>query len=328
MDGWKEYDTCSRCVYSSYTAISKNQALHNVENGYCSFCHQIEGSAGLKYAQNPDGTYMVTGIGICTDTDIVIGIYNNRSVTSIRSSAFEDCNSLTSVTIGDGVTSIGSSAFYSCTSLTSVVIPDNVTYIGYRAFYECFGLTSVVIGNSVTSIISGAFYSCYRLVEVVNKSTHITITKGVAMNDYTGAYALVVYNSNSGITESQLRNDNGYIIYTNGNEKILVGYNGMETDLVLPSYITKINRYAFYRCKSLTSMVIPDSVTSIGANSFDYCDSLRNIYYKGTAEEWSNISFPPYFSISNGTCYYYSETKPTSSGKYWHYDENGDIAIW
>ena len=41
------------------------------------------------------------------------------------------------VTIPDGVTSISSSAFEDCISLTGVVIPDSVTYIGIEAFKNC-----------------------------------------------------------------------------------------------------------------------------------------------------------------------------------------------
>ena len=42
---------------------------------------------------------------------------NGYPVTSIGNSAFEDCDSLTSITIPDGVTSIGDSAFSRCKNL-------------------------------------------------------------------------------------------------------------------------------------------------------------------------------------------------------------------
>ena len=90
-----------------------------------------------------------------------------NSVTSIGSSAFSNCSSLTSVTIPNSVTSIGSSVFSSCSSLTSVTIPNSVTSIGNYAFYDCSSLTSVTIGNSVTSIGYYAFMGCEKLGTLV-----------------------------------------------------------------------------------------------------------------------------------------------------------------
>ncbi|MBQ3571196.1 MAG: leucine-rich repeat domain-containing protein, partial [Clostridia bacterium] len=177
------------------------------------------------------------------------------SVTSIGDYAFCYCDSLTSVEIGDSVTSISDSAFYYCSSLTSVEIPDSVTSIGDFAFEYCRSLTSVVIGDSVTSIGDYVFYRCNKLVEVINKSSHITVTKGSTSNGYVGCYALSVSNCDNTYI-SKLTNDNGYIIYTDGAEKVLVGYTGTETALTLPSYVTKIYQYAFGNCDSLTSVVI------------------------------------------------------------------------
>ena len=107
-------------------------------------------SEGLKYTLNADGvSYSVTGIGTCTDTNIIIpSTYKNLPVTTI-----------------------GDRAFYSRTSLTSVVIPDSVTTIGDRAFWGCEILTSVVIGNSVTTIGDGAFDPCRSLTSVYYKGT-------------------------------------------------------------------------------------------------------------------------------------------------------------
>ncbi len=145
-------------------------------------------SEGLAYEINEDGTTCtITGIGTCTDTDLVIPrAIDGYTVTAIGDYAFEDCTGLTSVVIGDSVTSIGEYAFSDCTGLTSVVIPDSVTSIGNEAFYYCTGLTSVVIGNSVTSIGRYAFEYCYKLVEVYNLSPHIAVTKGAEGNGYLG----------------------------------------------------------------------------------------------------------------------------------------------
>src|ERR1035437_8803621 len=89
-----------------------------------------------------------------------------NSVTTIGSSAFSSCTSLTNVTIGNSVTSIGSGAFYGCSSLTSITIPNSVTSIGSSAFSSCTGLASVTIGNSVTSVGDYAFSGCRNLTSV------------------------------------------------------------------------------------------------------------------------------------------------------------------
>ena len=66
----------------------------------------------------------------------------------------------TSIAIKDGTLVIASSAFENCNGLTSVTIPNSVTSIGYGAFYNCNGLTSVTIPNSVTEIGNWAFSGC------------------------------------------------------------------------------------------------------------------------------------------------------------------------
>ena len=209
--------------------------------------------------------------GCASLTSVTIG----NNVQSIGSYAFRGCTELTSVTIGGGVQSIGSDAFYRCTSLKSVTIGENVQSIGSWAFWGCGSLTSITIPNSVQSIGSSAFSGCYKLVEVINKSPSITIEKGADSNGDIGYYALKVFNSGD-TYENKFTNDNGYIIYNNEAEKVLWRYEGTETNLTLPSYITAINNYAFYNCGSLTSVIIGNNVQSIGDRAFYWCESLTS----------------------------------------------------
>ena len=100
------------------------------------------------------------------------------NVTSIGSSAFSGCSSLTSVTIGDNVTSIGKAAFSGCGRLTYVTIGNSVTSIGRAAFSSCSGLAFVTIGNSVTSIGNEAFQDCRALTSITIPNSLTTIGTG------------------------------------------------------------------------------------------------------------------------------------------------------
>ena len=229
-------------------------------------------------SKNTTYSVVLTGTSVPTDSfrhcTNLTSVTISDSVTSIGDSAFFNCTGLTSITIPNSVTSISDSAFFNCTGLTSITIGNSVTSIGQNAFYGCTDLTNITIPNSVTSIGSSAFKECYKLVEVYNKST-LSITAGSSSYGYVAYYAKNVYTNEGG---SKLTTDeNGYVIYTGGGEKILVAYTGTETELTLPSDITKIHQYAFYECSSLTSVTIGNSVTSIGSSAFYECSSLTSV---------------------------------------------------
>ena len=125
-----------------------------------------------------------------------------NSVTSLGSSAFEYCTSLTSVTIGNSVTSIGDSAFWGCSSLTSVTIPNSVTSIGDCAFEYCTSLTSVTIPDSVTSIGEGAFEECESLTDVYYSGSQDQWNNiSIGINNWFLKNAIIHYNCNDDDSE-------------------------------------------------------------------------------------------------------------------------------
>ena len=203
-----------------------------------------------------------------------------NSVTSIGNYAFRGCSGLTSITIGAAVTSIGSYAFYGCSGLTSVTIPNSVTSIGNYAFRGCSGLTSVTIGAAVTSIGSYAFYGCTGL-------TSVTVPDSVTeIEPYT-------FYGCSSLTSVTIGNS-----VTSIGSSAFSGCSGL-TNVTIPNSVTSIGYDAFYRCSGLTNVTIGNSVTSIGGYAFDGCSGLTNVTIPNSVTSIGNYAFRGCFNVEN-----------------------------
>ena len=221
----------------------------------------------VKYRLNDDTAQVISYSGTPENITILESVtYEGFTfkVTSIGSSAFSNCTSLTSVTIPDSVTSIGSYAFEDCTSLTSITIPDSVTSIGDCVFNGCTNLTRVNYSGTVSQ---------WKSITIGSNNSYLT---GAIIKCTDG----VIGNENTVIIDSLK-----YKIYNNYTTS-LVGYTGEFENLTIPESVTyegytfsvtRIDNKAFYNCTSLTSITIPDSVTTIGSSAFYGCTSLTSV---------------------------------------------------
>ena len=242
---------------------------------------------------------------------LLIGPINNSIKTltthpltrAIMTEAFDFCTSLQTVVFSNQIVGIGDRAFKQ-TDITSAVLPDSVTYLGEEVFGLCLDLASARLPKGITEIPNLTFSGCRKLKTVAGM--------------------------HEGITRI------GYKAFLNCDSL---------ADLHIPSSVSYIGEQAFYSCNSLKLIIIPEGVTTICSGTFylsdfvtivipksvktiedmqfsgDYNTKLP-IYYMGSADDWKKISVSasqngPLLNSSNR--YYYSEQKPTASGKYWHY---------
>lgn len=220
---------------------------------------------------------------------------------TIGSNAFYFCASLKTINVPNTVLNIGEGAFSDCQSLASFNLSDNISSISSNAFSGCYSLTSFVIPNSVLTIGNNAFKDCYNLVEIINKSSLI-ITKASNDNGSIGYYALNIVSDEE---ESNISNDNGFIILRINDDAYLVRYIGNETNITVPDYVTIIKDYAFYGyvvslngeyiahspLYRINSIVVPEGVKTIGNHVFDYCTGLTSITLPSSLESVGDSIF-------------------------------------
>ena len=181
--------------------------------------------------------------------------------------------------------------------------PEHYTFMGWYNNYSEVGLTgNWSIASDVTLVASwqGVEYTVtYNNAEDCFNENPTTITisqlpytlKDAGKNDHVFEGWYVDPDFTTRVTQIDQLGMTLYAKFTvatsglqfssiyNGVE--VIGYNGTNSDIIIPSYhngfVTSIGDWAFYGCSSLESIVIPSSVTSIGIYAFYGCSSLESI---------------------------------------------------
>ncbi len=135
------------------------------------------GSEGLTYRINTSNYYAVfTGLGTCTDTDIVIASeYYGYPVLELTNSIGADNNTVKSVKLPDSITVIPYGFFRRCMALEKVMIPDSVKAIDGYAFSDCIALKEIKLPKSLELIEQNAFSGCVSIEKIELPDSLITI---------------------------------------------------------------------------------------------------------------------------------------------------------
>ncbi len=196
-----------------------------------------------------------------------------NQLTRLEYWAFRECEKITSITIPYTYPNIDEWGFYNCKSLEKVTILGNVTTIDEAVFYKCESLKEIIIPSTVTSIGEYAFSDCVSL-EAIDLPDGL---KAIPKSLFSGCVKL---KSIGGDIPSTVTSIGEYAFYN----CILEG------KYTIPDSVTTIPRSAFYQCNGITELTIPTSVTTIDEFAFTRVTSLTDVYYRGSQEQWENVT--------------------------------------
>ena len=169
------------------------------------------------------------------------------------------------------VIAVEDNAFKNCTTAITITIGSNVKTIGSSAFNGCSNVTSINFG-------SGTSYPCN--VDTIKGSAFSSCSKLATINCYGGIEKWLAIGFNAGAAHP---------FTANSDDKTFKINNTAITEIEVPSTVTKIKKYAFYKNTALTSITIGIGVTSIGSYAFNGCSNLTTIKFGKSTDEPCNV---------------------------------------
>lgn len=300
-------------VISSYPTDTQEGIKQKVcvECGAVLLEEALASSDGLSYELYQNSVYHVTGIGTCTDTDVVIpNTYKGLPVVQINANAFSGYTAISSVTIGDNVVIISANAFRNCTSLAKVYLPKSLTYVEDGAFYNCSFLENVYydgelldwlninfLGTTANPTNNGTnLYINNELLENLVIPEDIVIVPEYSFINCNSLLSLVIGDSVKAINPYAFADCANLATVQLGNETLKIGDYAFSncvklTEVSVPGNVRILGNYAFHKCTSLHTFTFGDKLSTVGEYAFAECTSLRTINIKDSVVKINNYAF-------------------------------------
>ena len=261
------------------------------------------------------------------------------TVNQIRDNVFQDCTSLSNVTLNEGCTTLGNHVFKNC-PFTSFTFPSTLSSIMEFAF-EGSGLTSADLSNTrIEYLPNGCFFDCKQLQKVKLPSTLTTPNNGEWKNEDDAIYGKQAFQNTAiesiDLTNTQLISLGDYMFADCKQLKTVklpstlkfiwqhAFYNSSLSSITLPSSLQKIDKFAFQNTQ-LTNVVIPTTTGRIEEGAFSDNANLKTVVVNGLE---CYLAYQAFWNCSNLTDVYITSKERPVAGRYgFPFDNNPKVHV-
>ena len=236
------------------------------------------------------------------------------NVTSIGQYALSGCTNLSKIEFPSSLKTIDRYALYN-SGFESIEFPNGVTSIGNSAIRNCTKLTSVKFGNGTVTFGKNVFRGCTQLNTITFDGTECHFNAEDPFRDCSALTSVVITDLSAWCRSTFIYASTNPLSFSHS-LSLNVSENISEiTNLVIPSDITAINKYAFYGCNSIESVAIGNDVSSIGNDAFTSSNLTTVTIFNKTPVEIGSSTF---FNRTNATLYVHGGSKTAyEAATYW-----------
>lgn len=250
----------------------------------------------------PEGvTYIPEGVFTGNKNITSVDFRNVKGSLTIEENAFRNAVNLESIYFSDNIDKIGTRAFYNTRWMSSrsdslIVSPGGklLAYVGESSV--------VTIPNTVKSFATDVFKGNKNITTLRFASSAVLTIPAEAFKDCTALHEISIpTTANLEVGENAFENtswyryeatktsNNGYVVI-NGK---LIGYEGIATELEIPSKVTYIYDYVFKGNENITSLRFASGsgITSITGETFVGCTQLAEVTFRNTLVELDMNAF-------------------------------------
>ncbi len=239
----------------------------------------FSGFSCLKTATIPNVNSIEEGAFEACDNlhTLTIGDESNKSTIVLHDSSFSECCSLKNINIYANVF---------CTGMTNrpfgdnneqrqpitLTFGDNVKYIDSNVYRNLETLEHITVGKNVEHISGGrvsrseneGFEKCKNLKTITNNSI-LHMFPGCNLNQYVSKNAKTVKDWR----------DKNFIIFEENYDKRVISYIGDDEEVLIPSGTTHVGPYAFSNLENIDTIDIPSTICSVDKLAFKGLKSVR-----------------------------------------------------